>query len=66
MIRVTIQLLPKGDVTRARTLGSMDIVNDATGTEDLGNYDATLHAEYTPPEGRKVRVINFRRQRQSV
>lgn len=66
MIRITVQLLPKGDEARARTLGSMDIVNDGTGSEELGNYDATLHAEYTPPEGRKARVINFRRQRQSV
>lgn len=66
MIRVTIQLLPKGDPSQARTLGSLDIVNDATGSQELGNYDATLHAEYTPPQGRKARVIHFRRQRQSV
>jgi len=42
MIRITVQLLPKGDATRARTLGSMDIVNDATGSEDLGNYDPSF------------------------
>ena len=66
MIRVTIQLLPKGDESRARTLGTLEIANDATGTPELGNYDGTLHAEYTGPGGRKARVEGFRRQKQSV
>lgn len=39
MIRVTIELLPKGDEARAKVLGTMIIVNDATGTESIGNYD---------------------------
>ena len=66
MIRVTIQLIPRGDESKARTLGTMEIVNDATGTPDVGNYDGTLHAEYTRADGRKGRVINFKRRGQSV
>lgn len=66
MIRITIQLIPKGDESRARTLGTMEIANDGTGTQDIGNYDATLHAEYTPSTGRKARVEGFRRKKQSV
>lgn len=66
MIRVTIELLSAVDAQRNRTLGTLEIANDGTGSKELGNYDATLHAEYTPPEGRKARVINFRRQKQSV
>jgi hypothetical protein len=66
MIRITVQLLPHGDESRARTLGVMEIVNDGSGTTDVGNYRGTLHAEYTPQQGRTGRVMNFSRQRQSV
>lgn len=66
MIRITIQLLPHGDESRARTLGTMDIANDVTGDLDTGHYNGTLHAEYTGPDGRKGRVENFHRSQQSV
>lgn len=66
MIRVTVELLPKGDATRARVLGRMEIANDGTGNGEEGNYQATLHAEYTPATGRKLRVLGFKRRRQSV
>ncbi len=66
MIRITIQLIPKGDESRARTLGKMEIANDATGNQDVGNYEGTLHAEYTRPEGRKGRVSDFNRRKQSA
>lgn len=66
MIRVTIELVPKGDETRKRVLGTMVVCNDGTGNELLGNYNGTLHAEYTGSGGRPGRVMNFRRTRQSV
>lgn len=66
MLRINIELLPKGDASRARTLGTMTIANDATGTLELGNYVGTLNAEYTGPDGRKGRVTNFNRRRQSA
>lgn len=66
MIRVTVELLPKGDASRARKLGVLEIANDATGTATVGHYTGTLHAEYTSAIGRKGRVTNFSRQRQSV
>lgn len=66
MIRITVELIPKGDETRKRTLATMEIANDATGTTEVGNYTGTLHAEYTPKDGRKGRVMNFNRRRQSV
>jgi hypothetical protein len=66
VIRVTVQLIPKGDERRARTLGTMDIANDGTGTEELGHYSGTLHAEYTGTNGRRGRVEGFARRRQSV
>lgn len=68
MIRVTIELIPGGmeNHPRRRVLGTLEIANDNTGTADIGNYTATLHAEYTGPDGRKGRIQNFRRQRQSA
>mgnify|MGYP003647222753 CR=1 FL=1 len=66
MIRVTIELLPKGDESRKRQLGTMEIVNDATGNDGVGNYNGTLHAEYTDEEGRTGRVMKFNRRGQSV
>lgn len=66
MLRVTIEMLPKGDATRPRILGQMLIANDETGTLTEGNYVGTLHAEYTGPDGRHGRVMLFNRQKQSA
>ena len=38
MIRVTIELLPAGDESRKRTLGTMEISNDGTGDQEIGRY----------------------------
>lgn len=66
MIRVTIELISAVDPSRNKVLGTMEISNDATGTGDVGNYNGTLHAEYTAPSGRKGHVMRFHRRRQSV
>ena len=63
MLRVTIELLPHGLEEGKRTLGVMEIANDATGGEYVGNYDATLTAEYGK---RKGRIRGFHRQTQSA
>lgn len=65
MIRVIVLMVPKGDESRACELARMDIANDGTGSEEQGSYDGTLYAEYCRG-GRKGRVENFRRRRQSV
>lgn len=65
MIRITIELIPK-DPTQTRTLATMLIANDGTGDNLIGNYDCTLHAEYTGPLGRRGRVTQFRRKQNSV
>lgn len=68
MILITAHLCPKGDKTKARLLGRIEIANDGTGTEDLGNYTAELHAEYTPAKGpgRTATLRGFNRKKQSV
>lgn len=66
MIRVTVELLPNGSEDGKRTLGTLDIANDTTGDESIGNYSGTLHAEYTDEAGRRGWVRGFKRQDQSV
>jgi|JI10StandDraft_1071094.scaffolds.fasta_scaffold15839_2 hypothetical protein len=66
MIRITIELVSAVDSSRNRVLGTMEIANDATGNLEVGNYSGTLHAEYTRPDGRKGRITNFNRRKQSV
>jgi hypothetical protein len=66
MLRITVELIPGGDEGRKRTIATMEIANDGTGTPDLGNYTGTLHAEYTKAGRRVGRVCNFHRRQQSV
>lgn len=66
MIRVTVELLSAIDASRSRVLGTMEIANDGTGTREVGDYNVTLHGEYTSPDGRRCRVVGFHRKRQSV
>lgn len=52
MIRVTIELLPHGDESQARHLGTIFISNDDTGTDDWGSYNVRL----TKPSGTGWRI----------
>jgi hypothetical protein len=47
MMRCTIELLPGGDESRTRTIGVVEIANDGTGNELMGNYTVVL--KKTPP-----------------
>jgi hypothetical protein len=42
MIRVTIEILPSGDETRKRHVGTVEIANDGTGSAEVGNYSIRL------------------------
>jgi len=42
MIRVTIQMIPRGDESRARHMGTVEIANDGTGDQAIGNYKVRL------------------------
>lgn len=67
MIRVTIELLPHGKDAGKKVLGVLDIANDGSGTDEIGNYSGELHAEYTKPgDPRRNRVLGFNRKRKSV
>lgn len=47
MIRCTIELIPHGQEDRKRVIGCVEIANDATGTNEVGNYNVVL--KKTPP-----------------
>ena len=40
MIRVTIELVPHGDESRKKTIGTAVIINKGIGTQEIGNYEA--------------------------
>jgi hypothetical protein len=65
MMRVTLELLPMGNETQVRKLGEIRIANDATGSEQLGNYIVQLlrSGEYSRRRGewKRGRVTAFPR-----
>ncbi len=66
MIRVTVELLPKGDPSRARLLGTATITNDCTGDAERGNYRVELargpECSGRPGVWRQGRVEGFPRR----
>ncbi len=38
MLRLTLDFIPYGELDNEETLGVIEIVNDGTGTEAVGNY----------------------------
>jgi hypothetical protein len=62
MIRVTIEMLPLGDVTKARHMGTIEIANDGTGDAKTGNYKVRLSRMDSPKRAWKTGAIrNFSR-----
>jgi hypothetical protein len=49
MLRVTIEVVPKGDENRRRHLGTVEIANEGTGSTELGNYAVRL-AKFGRPQ----------------
>ncbi len=42
MLVVQVQLWPRGNYADAKQLGLMSIVNDGTGSKEVGNYNVLL------------------------
>lgn len=61
MIRITVELISAQD-GHSETIGTMFIVNDGTGTETRGNYNAVFWAKRRAAR-KRVRVDSFPRQR---
>ena len=45
MLKVTVELIPHGDEARTKQIGYMKIVNDGTGTHEVGNYTVDVDGE---------------------
>lgn len=45
MLRITIEIVPQGDESRARTIATGIIVNTGAGTPNRGNYRVDLRTE---------------------
>lgn len=52
MLRITIERVPSGDLPR-ELVGTVDVVDDDTGTAEIGNYDVTA----CDAAGREVRSV---------
>lgn len=64
MLRITIELLPMGDESRARHLGTAEIWNDGKGTIARGNYGARLSRRGQPNSTwKKASITGFPRKR---
>ena len=64
MIRVTVELLPFGDESKKKHLGTAYISNDGSGDESSGNYKVTFSKMGKPNVTWKAgTVINFPRKR---
>jgi hypothetical protein len=59
MLKCTIELIPHGDVTMKERLATVIIVNDGTGTPELGNY--IVHIVDKKDGVSKGRVENYPR-----
>lgn len=64
MIKITVEMYPKGREKNKRTLGTCKIVNDCTGTKEMGNYNITFFGDDGFSE--TVRVEKFPRLRFGV
>lgn len=67
MIRITAELLPKGDEARKSHLGTITISNDGTGTATAGNYKAVLSKRGSPDSTwREAHFSGFPRKRLGI
>jgi len=64
MLRITIDVIPFGDFECAERLGCVDVVNDLSGTEDLGNYLVFLVDSAGEPTELIGEIEGFKRDRE--
>lgn len=63
MLRVTIDMVPRGEEARAHTIGIVEIANDGRGSRTRGNYMVRLAKRGQPTQTwRQGAVTDFPRQ----
>lgn len=60
MLDVTVDLVPFGFESVRRKIGGIRVVNDATGSDDIGHYDITVMFEHG--EDKHFRLEDFPRK----
>ncbi len=65
MVRITIEIVPYGSLENKRILGSVDIINDGTGTKTIGNYSVTA-INGNGKVFRKCKIEGYRRKADSI
>ena len=65
MIKITIEVWPRGFETNKRTVATAIIANDISGTKTNGNYWAKLYKRRKAP-WKEVKITGFPRQKLSV
>ena len=64
MIRITVELCPKGDTSNPKLLGTAMIYNDLSGDLNNGNYNAIFYKKgFRKVVWKKGRVENFPRKK---
>ena len=62
MLRITVEIVPFGDETKAREIGKGYIINDGTSVNNRANYDCTFR-DYDSNEKFSLKVNLFNRAR---
>lgn len=55
MLVLRLERWPQGDERRKEALGTLEIANDLTGTEEVGHYEITLRLPTGDPKYARVR-----------
>jgi hypothetical protein len=64
MLRITIELLPLGDESKAKRLSEMVLANDGTGDRYQANYEAWISKDdFNDTEPRYGKLSNFDRSK---
>jgi hypothetical protein len=72
MIRITVEMVPKGDEDASYTLAQAIIVNDVSGSQDCGNYtygftgQVKRRGQRDPAITRSGRLLGFKRKSRDV
>ena len=56
MIRVTVELVPFGQESQKKVIGTMIIYNDKTGSKEMGNYKYSIQNE----EGKEIQSGSYK------
>ena len=63
VLRITIELLPHGDEDQAKLIAQANIVNNGSGTRDIGNYNYVLGEEHGSSNWKASSIEGFPRER---